>query len=132
MTTIEGQVRATGRRKGAVAQIIMTPGSGQILVNGRALDEYFKREVLVIEATLPLTSTETRDRFDVRARLRGGGLTGQAGALRLGLSRALTQAMPDLHPTLRKGGFLTRDGRAKERKKYGQPGARKRFQFSKR
>jgi small subunit ribosomal protein S9 len=132
MTTIEGQVRATGRRKGAVAQVIMTPGSGQIVVNGRVLDEYFKREVLVIEATLPLTTTETRDRFDVRARLRGGGLSGQAGALRLGLSRALTQAMPDLHPTLRKGGFLTRDGRAKERKKYGQPGARKRFQFSKR
>jgi small subunit ribosomal protein S9 len=130
--TMEGRVQATGRRKASVAQVIMSPGTGRIVVNGRELDEYFKREVLVIEATQPLTSTETRDRFDIQANLKGGGLAGQAGALRLGLARALARSQPDLHQSLRKGGFLTRDGRIKERKKYGQPGARKRFQFSKR
>ncbi len=110
----------------------MSPGTGQFKVNGRDLKEYFKRDVLVIAATKPLTTSETLDRFDVQANLRGGGLSGQAGALSMGLARGLVKALPDMHQTMRKGGFLTRDGRAKERKKYGQPGARKRFQFSKR
>jgi small subunit ribosomal protein S9 len=124
--------RTTGRRKSSVAQVRMKPGSGQIVVNGRELDEYFKREVLVIHAVRPLVETENRDRFDVSANIKGGGLTGQAGALQLGLARALNVLDPELHGTLRKQGLLTRDGREKERKKPGQPGARKRFQFSKR
>jgi small subunit ribosomal protein S9 len=124
--------RTTGRRKSSVAQVRMKPGSGQIVVNGRELAEYFKREVLVIHAVRPLVETENRDRFDVSANIKGGGLTGQAGALQLGLARALNVLDPELHGTLRKQGLLTRDGREKERKKPGQPGARKRFQFSKR
>ncbi len=126
------RIQTIGRRKSSTAQVVMTPGTGQIIVNGRELKEYFKREVLVIAATRPLTETETRTRYDVKASLRGGGLTGQAGALQLGLARALNEVLPELRAPLREGGFLTRDGREKERKKYGQPGARKRFQFSKR
>lgn len=129
---MQERIQVTGRRKSSVAQIYMRPGSGQLIVNGRSPKDYFKRETLVIAALEPLRATETRERFDVQAKVRGGGLSGQAGALRLGLARGLIKALPELHASLRKNGFLTRDAREKERKKYGQAGARKRFQFSKR
>jgi len=115
-----------------LAHAVSEPGSGQIMVNGRELNEYFKRDVLVMELSTPLVETQTQDRFDVVARCHGGGLSGQAGALKLGIARALASADPDIRVNLRRNGFLTRDPRSKERKKYGQPGARKRFQFSKR
>jgi small subunit ribosomal protein S9 len=129
---MEERILVTGRRKSSVARVFMRPGSGKLIVNGRDLKSYFKREVLVIAALEPLSTTETKDRFDVDAVVVGGGLTGQAGALRHGLARGLQRALPELQATLRKSGFLTRDAREKERKKYGQAGARKRFQFSKR
>ena len=129
---MEERILVTGRRKSSVARVFMRPGSGQLKVNGRELKSYFKRDVLVIQALEPLTATETKDRFDVEAVVAGGGLTGQAGALRHGIARGLSRAVPELRPSLQKGGFLTRDPREKERKKYGQAGARKRFQFSKR
>jgi small subunit ribosomal protein S9 len=129
---MEDRIQVTGRRKSSIARIFLRPGSGKIKVNGRELKDYLKRGTLVIQALEPLTATETRDRFDVEAMVRGGGLTGQAGAIRLGLARGLYRAVPELRVTLRKSGFLTRDAREKERKKYGQAGARKRFQFSKR
>lgn len=129
---MEDRILVTGRRKSSVARVFMRPGSGKLLVNGRDLKAYFKREVLVIAALAPLASTETKDRFDVDAVVVGGGLTGQAGALRHGLARGLCKAVPELRSGLQKAGFLTRDAREKERKKYGQAGARKRFQFSKR
>jgi small subunit ribosomal protein S9 len=125
-------IQVTGRRKTSVARVFMRPGTGQLRVNGHELKDYFKRQTLVIQAVEPLSATETRDRFDVDAQVRGGGLTGQAGALRLGLARGLCRALPELRPALRKSGMLSRDAREKERKKYGQAGARKRFQFSKR
>jgi small subunit ribosomal protein S9 len=129
---MEERILVTGRRKSSVARVFLRPGSGKLLVNGHDLKTYFKREVLVIAALEPLAATETKDRFDVDAVVVGGGLTGQAGALRHGLARGLSRAVPALRPALQKGGFLTRDAREKERKKYGQAGARKRFQFSKR
>jgi small subunit ribosomal protein S9 len=129
---MEERILVTGRRKASVARVFIRPGSGQLTVNGQEIKSYFKREVLVIQALEPLKVTETNDRFDVSAMVRGGGLTGQAGAFRMGLARGLVRALPELHKTLQKGGFLTRDPREKERKKPGQPGARKRFQFSKR
>jgi small subunit ribosomal protein S9 len=129
---MEERIQVTGRRKTSIARIFLKQGSGQLLVNGRSPKDYFKRETLVIAALEPFRATETRDRFDVEAMVCGGGLTGQAGALRLGLARGLLKALPDLRAALRKGGFLSRDAREKERKKYGQAGARKRFQFSKR
>lgn len=129
---MEDRILVTGRRKASVARLFIRPGSGQITVNGKDFKSYFKREVLVIQATEPLRITETGDRFDVTALVRGGGLSGQAGAVRMGLARGIARALPELHKTLQKAGFLTRDAREKERKKYGQPGARKRFQFSKR
>jgi len=122
----------TGRRKSSVARVRVLPGSGQRLVNGRSLDEYFKREVLSITANQPFTVTETAARFDLVATVAGGGSTGQAGAVSLGIARALKNYDVALKPVLDKAGLLTRDPRMKERKKYGQPGARKRFQFSKR
>lgn len=129
---MEDRILVTGRRKSSVARVFMRPGSGKLLVNGQDLKSYFKREVLVIAALEPLAKTETKDRFDVDAVVVGGGLSGQAGALRHGLARGLSKAVPELQQVLRKGGFLTRDARETERKKYGQAGARKRFQFSKR
>ncbi|RKY76390.1 30S ribosomal protein S9 [candidate division KSB1 bacterium] len=123
---------ATGRRKESVARVWITPGSGKITVNKKELNEYFKRPTLEMIIHQPLDVTETKDKFDIRAFVKGGGLTGQAGAMVLGISRALIQADEELKKTLRSNGFLTRDPREKERKKYGQPGARKRFQFSKR
>jgi small subunit ribosomal protein S9 len=122
----------TGRRKTSVARVQLTPGTGKHLINRRALNEYLSVPTLRVHALAPLQTAELGDKYDVTATVEGGGLTGQAGAIRLGIARALLLVQADLKPAMRKNGFLTRDGRAKERKKYGQPGARKRFQFSKR
>ncbi|MFM7231674.1 MAG: 30S ribosomal protein S9 [bacterium] len=122
----------TGRRKEAVARVRLVPGSGQRMVNGKTAIEYLKRETLVLHAYQPLVATSTADKYDVHARVVGGGLTGQAGAIRMAIARALVRLDESLKGQLGREGFLTRDSRMKERKKYGQPGARKRFQFSKR
>ena len=124
--------RATGKRKSAVARVTRTPGSGEITCNGRPIDEFFGRKVLVTEARQPLTVTGTEGRFDVVALLHGGGVSGQAGALRHGIARALTVADEALRPDLKREGFLTRDARIVERKKAGLHKARKAPQFSKR
>jgi small subunit ribosomal protein S9 len=123
---------ATGRRKNSIARVRIKPGSGNIEVNKQSLLDYFKRETLKMIIEQPLDKTETLGKFDIVADVAGGGLTGQAGALRLGISRALLQHDEELRPILRANGFLTRDPREKERKKYGMAGARKRYQFSKR
>ncbi len=122
----------TGRRKTAVARVRLASGSGKITVNGRAFENYFLTETLRSEVSLPLTVTETASKYDVRVNVTGGGPAGQAGAVRHGIARALLEADAALRPALKTEGLLTRDPRMKERKKYGQPGARKRFQFSKR
>lgn len=132
MTEIHGRVYATGKRKSAIARIYMSPGSGKFSVNGRELEDYFGRPTLRMILMQPLEATDTRESFDFRIMVIGGGLSGQAGAIRHGISRALTLEDPNRRGVLKKGGFLTRDARKKERKKYGQPGARKRFQYSKR
>ena len=122
----------TGRRKTAVARVRLSPGSGKITVNGRPLENYFLVENhrgLVVQ---PLTRTDTASKYDVHVNVKGGGISGQAEAVRHGIARALLQADATMRPVLKASGFLTRDARMKERKKYGQPGARKRFQFSKR
>ena len=124
--------RATGKRKTSVARVTLTPGSGAFVVNGRPLEEYFGRPTLRTTATSPLVLTELLERFDVRARCHGGGVTGQAGALRHGISRALIEADPELRSALKGKGFLTRDAREVERKKAGLKKARRRPQFSKR
>lgn len=126
------QFRATGRRKTSVARVILRPGEGNVKVNGRAFEHYFPSEALRMIVQQPLVETEHQGRFDILINAFGGGVHGQAGAARLGIARALITFNPELRPRLRQGGFLTRDPRAKERKKYGQKGARKRFQFSKR
>ncbi|HOQ45514.1 MAG TPA: 30S ribosomal protein S9 [Bryobacteraceae bacterium] len=126
------QYLGTGRRKTAVARIFLRPGKGQISVNGRPFEEYFITEASRTTVRQPLLATETADRFDVLVRVCGGGLQGQAGAARLGIARALVEFNAELRPRLKQLGFLTRDPRQRERKKYGQKGARKRFQFSKR
>jgi small subunit ribosomal protein S9 len=123
---------ATGRRKTSVARVVMTPGKGEIVVNKKPLDLYFPRPTLRMMIRQPLEFTGMSDKYNVTAKVSGGGLTGQAGALRHGIARALVQIDSELRPRLKKEGFLTRDPREKERKKYGQKGARKRFQFSKR
>ena len=123
---------STGKRKTAVARVRLRLGSGAIRVNGKPVDEYFTREVLRILVRQPLESTNATSRFDVTANVNGGGPAGQAGALRHGIARALEKFDGSVRPTLKRGGFLTRDARKKERKKYGQAGARKRFQYSKR
>ena len=122
----------TGRRKTAVARVRLASGSGKITVNGRAFDNYFTLETLRSQATLPLTITGTVEKFDVRVNVSGGGPNGQADAVRHGIARALLKFDAALRPSLKAEGLLTRDPRMRERKKYGQPGARKRFQFSKR
>ena len=122
----------TGRRKESIARVRIWPGSGEIKVNGRALEEYFPTRRHRLEATAPLAHLELKSDYDVVAKLHGGGITGQAGALRLGIARALVEADDSLRPELKRAGFLTRDSRIKERKKYGLKGARKRPQFSKR
>lgn len=123
---------ATGRRKSAIAKTWITPGSGQIVVNGRSMDDYFTFETAKTIMTQPLVLTNLRDRCDIRIRVIGGGTTGQAGAIRHGITRALIEMDADLRPVLKKAGFVKRDPRSRERKKYGQKGARARFQFSKR
>lgn len=123
---------ATGRRKTAVARVRIAEGTGQIIVNGRAFEDYFTTVTLQNQVTVPLQLTNTRQTTDVFANTNGGGVTGQVGAIRLGIARALIVQDPNHRPVLKKGGMLTRDPRAKERKKPGRPGARKRFQFSKR
>jgi small subunit ribosomal protein S9 len=123
---------AVGRRKSAVARIFLSEGSGRITVNGQDLLGFLKRESLVEIVKQPLEVTNTVAKYDIKATVKGGGNSGQAGALRLGIARAILQHDNSLKKVLKSGGFLTRDPREKERKKYGQPGARKKFQFSKR
>lgn len=127
-----GEFYATGRRKSSVARVRLLPGTGSIKVNQQSLIEYFKRETLKMIIEQPLEKTESSGKFDIIANVKGGGLTGQAGAVRLGISRVLLKQNEELRPILRANGFLTRDPREKERKKYGMAGARKRYQFSKR
>jgi small subunit ribosomal protein S9 len=122
----------TGRRKTAVARVRLMTGTGKLVVNGRDLDKYFTEEKDRASARSPLVTTKQLSGYDIYANVSGGGITGQADAVKLGIARCLMQADPSLSPVLRDGGFMTRDPRMKERKKYGQKGARKRFQFSKR
>ncbi len=127
-----GVVRATGRRKASVAVVRMKAGSGKFTINRREARAYLCRDSLMMVVNQPLESVELMGKVDIWAKVHGGGLSGQAGALRHGLARALLLQDAELRPTLKKGGFLTRDARCVERKKYGQPKARKRFQYSKR
>lgn len=126
------QYYATGRRKTSTARVFLRPGTGQIAVNSRTFESFFPTEVLRTQVRTPLLLTETADKFDVLATVAGGGVSGQAGAMRLGITRALIEYNVELRKRLKKEGLLTRDARIKERKKYGMAGARKRFQFSKR
>ncbi|MCX5709928.1 MAG: 30S ribosomal protein S9 [Candidatus Omnitrophica bacterium] len=128
----EVRFTAVGRRKESVARVQLLPGKGDIVANGKPYEKYFLRETDRIIITQPLVATNSVAKYNVSANLSGGGLTGQAGALRLGIARALIAAEPESKDLLRKQGYLTRDPRAKERKKYGQKGARKRFQWTKR
>ncbi len=122
----------TGRRKKSIARVYLMPGTGNITVNKRSIDDYFGLETLKVIVRQPLVATENADKFDVMVNVKGGGYTGQAGAVRHGIARALLQADADYRPILKKGGFLTRDPRMKERKKYGLKAARRAPQFSKR
>ena len=122
----------TGRRKSSIARVRLVEGSGKITVNGKSLDDFFGAETLKVIVKQPLTATNTVEKFDVIATVNGGGFSGQAGAIRLGVARALNEANSEYRPTLKANGFLTRDSRAKERKKYGLKKARKAPQFSKR
>ena len=122
----------TGRRKKSVARVYLTPGSGKITINKRDIDDYFGLETLKTIVRQPLVATESNDKFDVQVNVAGGGFTGQAGAIRHGISRALLEADEEYRPTLKAAGYLTRDPRMKERKKYGLKGARRAPQFSKR
>ena len=126
------QYYGTGRRKTSTARVFLRPGSGAVSVNRRAFDVFFPTEALRSQVRQPLILTETADKFDILAAVSGGGVSGQAGAVRLGIARALVEYNLELRKRLKDEGLLTRDARAKERKKYGQKGARKRFQFSKR
>jgi small subunit ribosomal protein S9 len=123
---------ATGKRKSAIARVYMKAGTGSIIVNKRNYDEYFARPSLNMLVKQPFDITGKKDQFDLYVNVCGGGVAGQAGAVKHGISKALLEYDPELRSVLKKAGFLTRDARVKERKKYGQPGARKRFQFSKR
>jgi small subunit ribosomal protein S9 len=132
MPDVSKATYATGRRKHAVARVWLQPGSGKIAINQRSLEEYFGRETSRMVFRQALELTETSGRYDVFVNVSGGGLSGQADAIRHGISRSLIKIDPAFRPALKKAGYLTRDARAKERKKYGQRGARARFQFSKR
>jgi small subunit ribosomal protein S9 len=123
---------ATGRRKSAIARAWLKPGTGQFIINDQPVDKYFKVESAKADLVKPFSITNTLGTFDIKIRVMGGGVAGQAGAVRLGITRALLIANPDLRQVLKKAGFVRRDPRAKERKKYGQRGARARYQFSKR
>jgi small subunit ribosomal protein S9 len=122
----------TGRRRESVARVYIKPGPASFTINGRPVEEYFRNIAWHTAAVEPLKFTQMADQLEVRATVKGGGVGGQSGAVRMGLSRALSKLNPDLRPGLRKNGFMTRDSRMKERKKYGQKGARRRFQYSKR
>lgn len=128
----ELQYYGTGRRKTATARVFLRPGSGAIEINGREIGDFFPNDILKMIIKQPLLLTETTDKFDLKVTVKGGGSTGQAGAIRHGISRALLEFNGELRPRLKEAGFLTRDPRMKERKKYGQKGARARYQFSKR
>ncbi|HYH01332.1 MAG TPA: 30S ribosomal protein S9 [Terriglobales bacterium] len=126
------QYYGTGRRKSSVARIFLRPGTGEFKVNGKNFDEYFVTDAQRIEAKQPLVASETSNTFNIIANVSGGGVNGQSGAVKMGIARALLEFNPELRSKLKSAGFLSRDARQKERKKYGQKGARKRFQFSKR
>ena len=126
------QYYGTGRRKSSVARVFLRPGSGKFTVNGREFDKYFLTDAQRVEIRQPLVISETTSTFDIQANVDGGGINGQAGALKMGIARALLEFNVELRKKLKVEGFLSRDARGKERKKYGQKGARKRFQFSKR
>lgn len=127
-----GRAYATGKRKDAVARVWLKPGVGKITVNGKEHDKYFARPVLRMILEQPIVAANRKDQYDIMCTVSGGGLSGQAGAVRHGISKALTNYEPELRPVLKKGGFLTRDARVVERKKYGRAKARRSFQFSKR
>lgn len=131
-TAATNQFYGTGRRKTSTARVFLKPGKGKIVINDKPIERSFPTDTLRLVIRQPLVVTETTEQFDVMATTAGGGVAGQAGALRLGIARALMEFNADLRTTLRKAGLVTRDPRAKERKKYGMAGARKRFQFSKR
>ncbi len=131
-TSSKIQYYGTGKRKSSIARVYLRPGSGEIKINKRTIEDYFPSDALKMILKQPLALTESAEKFDIYANIAGGGSTGQAWAMRLGISRALCDFNQELRAQLKKGGFLTRDSRIKERKKYGQPGARKRFQYSKR
>ena len=126
------QYAGTGRRKTSIARVRLVPGEGKVIINNRALSEYFGKKTLEMIVKQPLVLTKTEARFNVLAKVEGGGITGQAGAIRLGIARALLKADAEMRPVLKRAGFLTRDPRMKERKKYGLKGARRAPQFSKR
>jgi small subunit ribosomal protein S9 len=128
----QGRAYATGKRKDAVARVWLKPGAGKVVINNRNIDVYFARPVLRMLIQQPLVTANRQEQYDVVCTVSGGGLSGQAGAVRHGISKALTHYEPDLRPVLKRGGFLTRDPRVVERKKYGRAKARRSFQFSKR
>ena len=132
MAVVSTDFLGTGRRKTSVARVRLATGSGKIVVNGRPFENYFPTETLRMVVSQPLVVTALAGKYDIRVNVQGGGQTGQAGAVRHGIARALLKADIALRPALKSEGLLTRDSREKERKKYGQPGARKRFQYSKR
>jgi small subunit ribosomal protein S9 len=129
---LENRYSAIGKRKNAIANVIIKPGKGERKVNGRDIQEFLRSDVLVMDVEKPFTLLQASEQFDLSANVRGGGLSGQSGALRLGIARALALISEDNRKLMRKNGLLTRDSRIVERKKYGQAGARRRFQFSKR
>ncbi len=129
---MENRYSGTGKRKNAIASVIIRPGKGDRVINGKAIQEYLKSDVLVMDVEQPLKLLQVSESMDIVANVHGGGLSGQSGAIRLGIARALALVSEENRVALRKGGFLTRDSRVVERKKYGQAGARRRFQFSKR
>jgi len=129
---LENRISATGKRKNAIASVIIRTGKGERTVNGKSINEYLKSEVLVMDAEQPFKVLNISELFDMIASVHGGGLSGQCGAIRLGITRALSKLSDENRVTLRKKGFLTRDSRVVERKKYGMAGARRRYQFSKR
>lgn len=129
---MENRYSATGKRKNAIASVIIRPGKGERTVNGKPIQDYLKSDVLCKDVEQPFSVLSLSESFDIVASVRGGGLSGQSGAIRLGIARALALINDEYHKVLRKSGFLTRDSRVVERKKYGQAGARRRFQFSKR
>ena len=132
MAKASNKCYGTGRRKKSIARVYLVPGKGNITINKRSIDEYFGLETLKVIVRQPLTATETADKYDVIVNVHGGGYTGQAGAVRHGIARALLQVDEEFRPTLKKAGYLTRDPRMKERKKYGLKSARRAPQFSKR